>query len=497
MTPFLACHRITKRYGNIVANDCVDFDLFPGEVHALVGENGAGKSTLVGCMYGLVQPEEGEIRIEGQPVRIQHPRDALALGIGLVQQHFVLIPPLSVAENIVLGSEASRGLHFKRREAEQVVSELCEKFGLDLNPSEKVEVLSVAERQRVEIAKALYRRARLLILDEPTAVLTPQESRALLANLADLRSQGLGIILITHRVPETLSIADRVTVLRRGQVVLHQKADTLTERELAEAIVGEHNAPDIHTRANPGEPLVQVNRLTTKPGPRGLGLQDISFSIRRGEILGVAGVSGNGQQELVDAMLGLLPIAEGLYTIGETNLVGASTKAIRQSGVACILQDRRSQGLLLSSSITENIYLGHKHPDERWGFVSPNHRAQETQRRIKKFEIAAPGPDTPVAALSGGHQQRVVAARELAIQPIFVIAHDPTRGLDVRAAGRVRNMILETCESGASVLLISSDLDEILTMATKVVVLYDGCVRATLDAKSITAEDLGRAMTGM
>jgi simple sugar transport system ATP-binding protein len=497
MRPFLACRGITKRYGSIVANDRVDFDVSPGEVHALVGENGAGKSTLVACAYGLLQPDEGEIQVEGRPVRIRHPSDALALGIGLVQQHFVLVPPLTVTENIVLGAEPQRGVAFRRQESERNVADLCAKFSLDLDPREKVERLSVAERQRVEIAKALYRRARLLILDEPTAVLTPQESRSLLANLAALRSQGLAIILITHRVPEALSIADRVTVLRRGRVVLHEKAACLSTGQLAEAIVGEHKPTEIHSCTSPGEPLVVVSNLTSKPGARGLRLNNISFALRRGEILGIAGVSGNGQQELVDALLGLLPINQGSYMVGERNLARATTREIRQAGVACILQDRRSQCLLLSSSVTENLYLGHRRASERWGLVSPRDRAKEAQRRIEEFEIAAPGPDTPVAALSGGHQQRVVAAREMAGQPRFIIAHDPTRGLDIRAAGRLRSLLLQACESGAVVLLISSDLDEIISLANRVAVLYDGCIRGTFATRSITAEDLGRAMTGM
>lgn len=497
MTPFLACRGITKLYGTIVANDRVDFDVFCGEVHALVGENGAGKSTLVGCVYGLVEPDDGEIRVEGRPVLIQHPSDALTLGIGLVQQHFVLVPALSVAENIVLGAEPRRGVALRRQESERSVADLCAEFSLDLDPREKVENLSVAERQRVEIAKALYRRARLLILDEPTAVLTPQESRSLLANLSDLRAQGLAIILITHRIPEALSIADRVTVLRRGRVVLHQEADSLSTRQLAEAIVGEQKPPEIHSRSSPGAILVRIDNVVSKPGPRGLRLDHISLTLRRGEIVGVAGVSGNGQQELVDTLLGLLSMEEGTYVVGEKDLVGATTREIRKAGVASILQDRRSQGLLLSSTITENLYLGRPHPRERWGLVFRQDRAKEARRRIEEFEIAAPGPDTTVATLSGGHQQRVVAARELAGQPLFIIAHDPTRGLDVRAAARVRNLLQQACQSGAAVLLISSDLDEILSLATRVAVLYDGRIRALFSARSITAEDLGRAMTGM
>ncbi len=496
MTPLLACQGITKRYGAILANDRVDFDVNHGEIHALVGENGAGKSTLVGCIYGLVEPDEGEVRVDGIPAAIRHPKDALALGIGLVQQHFVLVPPLSVAENIVLGAEPRWGIDFDRRKAEQDVADLCEKFGLDLDPSEKVERLSVGERQRVEIAKVLYRKAQILILDEPTAVLTPHESRSLLENLVRLKEQGLAVVLITHRIPETLSVADRVTVMRRGRVVLCREIKDLSAEQLAEAIVGESLSHPVGARGTYGGSLVEIHELDTVSGTRGLALKGISLSLREGEVLGIAGVSGNGQQELVDALLGLLPITSGTYTLGGKSLVGRSTGEIRRKGVACILQDRQSQGLLLGSSITENLFLGRSLPEERWGWVSKEARNESARERIVSYEIAAPGPETPVAALSGGHQQRVVAARELGSLPRFLIAHDPTRGLDVRAAARVRQMLIRSSVSGAAVLLISSDLDEILTLADRVAVLYDGRIRAIYGTEEVSAEELGRAMTG-
>ncbi|HPO10944.1 MAG TPA: ATP-binding cassette domain-containing protein, partial [bacterium] len=329
-TPLLACQGITKRYGAILANDRVDFDVNHGEIHALVGENGAGKSTLVGCIYGLVEPDEGEVRVDGIPAAIRHPKDALALGIGLVQQHFVLVPPLSVAENIVLGAEPRWGIDFDRRKAEQDVADLCEKFGLDLDPSEKVERLSVGERQRVEIAKVLYRKAQILILDEPTAVLTPHESRSLLENLVRLKEQGLAVVLITHRIPETLSVADRVTVMRRGRVVLCREIKDLSAEQLAEAIVGESLSHPVGARGTYGGSLVEIHELDTVSGTRGLALKGISLSLREGEVLGIAGVSGNGQQELVDALLGLLPITSGTYTLGGKSLVGRSTGEIRR-----------------------------------------------------------------------------------------------------------------------------------------------------------------------
>jgi len=498
MKPLLACRGICKRFGNVVANDHVDFDLFSGEVHALVGENGAGKSTLVGCVYGLLEPDEGMIEINGAPVRIRHPSDALDLGIGLVQQHFVLIPALTVAENIVLGIEPGGRLRFRRREAEQKVADLSERFGLSLDPRERVVNLSVAEQQQVEIAKALYRRARVLILDEPTAVLTPQESRRLLQNLANLRAQGLAVVFITHRIPETLSVADRVTVLRRGRVVLHDNRQSLSEGQLAEAIVGEHETFEVTKRNQPADVLVRLANVYSEPGRRGVRLQDVSFDLRRGEILGVAGVSGNGQQELVDTLLGLLNIPAGTYHVAGRDLTKATTERIRQGDVeiACILQDRRSQGLLLSFPVTENLFLGRKHASEAWGLISPSDRKRQAQELVRRFEIAVPTVDAPVAALSGGHQQRVITARELSGDPSFVIAHDPSRGLDVRAASRVRRLLVEVCERGSAVLLVSSDLDEIITLADRIAVLFEGRIRMILPAGSVTLEELGKAMTG-
>ncbi len=499
MTALLACRQICKRFGSIVANDGIDFDLVPGEIHALVGENGAGKSTLVGCIYGLHQPDSGQIEIDGSPEQICHPREALGLGIGLVQQHFVLVPPLTVTENIVLGTEPHRGVRFDRQAARKEIAELSERFGLSLDPGERVQNLSVAERQQVEIARALYRRARILMLDEPTAVLTPQESRQLLENLSQLREQGLAIVLITHRIPETMSVADRVTVLRRGRVVLHDRRENLTDSRLAQAIVGEYETLETTKNNQPGKVLVQLDHVCSEPGSRGVALRDISLDLRSGEIVGVAGVSGNGQQELVDALIGILPMTGGKYCVAGRDLTNATTNRIRQSDVeiACILQDRRTQGLLLSFSVTDNLFLGRTAPNEKWGIISQRERQTQACELIRRFEIAAPSPETPAAALSGGHQQRVIAARELSGDPCLIIAHDPTRGLDVRAASRVRNLLLEACDRGAAILLISSDLDEIMTVADRIAVLYEGGIRAILPADSATSEELGKAMAGV
>lgn len=498
--PFVELNGITKRFPGIVANAGVTVVVQQGEIHALVGENGAGKTTLMRILYGLYQPDEGQILIQGRPVRIDSPRAALVHRIGMVHQNFMLIPRFTVTENVILGSEPTGSLgQLQMADAQRRVGVLCAQYGFALNPAAVVGALSVGEQQRVEIIKVLYRGADLLILDEPTAVLAPQEVDELFANLRTLRAQGKTIVFISHRLDEVLAIADRITVMRRGQVIATTPAVGMTKPKLAETMVGRPVLLDISVPPiAPGEVRLEARSFSTAPAGGGRTIRSISLAIRAHEIYGIAGVEGNGQSELVEALVGLRPIAGGHLVIDGEDVTHQSTRAIRLLGVAHIPEDRHRRGLVLPMTVWENGILGHH---ARREFVTRgllNHAAIDAfvHQEISEFDIRVTGPDVPAFALSGGNQQKLIIAREFSFSPKVLIAAQPTRGLDIGATEFVLRRLLEARDAGMAVLLVSASLEELLTLADRVGVMYGGELVAEFPRGGASPTELGSYMTG-
>jgi simple sugar transport system ATP-binding protein len=497
--PVLELRGITKRFPGIVANDHIDFELLPSEVHALLGENGAGKSTLMNVLYGLYHPDEGEIRIRGEPVRMSSPHDAIARGIGMVHQHFMLIPVMTVTENIVLAEEPTyAGVLLDIDGAMRRVRELSERFGLAVDPAARIQDITVAQQQRVEILKALYRGAEILILDEPTAVLTPQEARELFAVIESLRSQGKSIIFISHKLNEVLEIADRITVLRRGKKVDTVPREGATEEGLARLMVGREVLLRVAKGpAQPGEPLLEVEELQVFDD-RGLeAVRGVSFNARAGEIVGIAGVDGNGQTELIDALAGLRKIAQGRVLLGHQEFTGASADARLDAGLGHIPEDRHRRGLVLEFTLAENLAL-HEYDDEpfsKWGWLFPRRIVAWARKLLQQFDVRGGGPQTRASALSGGNQQKVVVAREVGRNPKVLIAAQPTRGLDVGAIEFVHRRLVEERDGGRAVLLVSLELDEVMSLSDRILVMYEGQLVGEFGPDA-TEEELGIAMTG-
>jgi general nucleoside transport system ATP-binding protein len=498
-TPVLELRGVTKRFPGVLANDRIDFDLRRGEVHALLGENGAGKSTLMNVLYGLYHPDEGEIRIDGKRVSIGSPREAIDHGIGMVHQHFMLIPVMTVAENIVLASEPTRGrLLFDYEAAKARVRELSTPFGLAVDPDARIEAITVGQEQRVEILKALYRGAEILILDEPTAVLTPQEAGELFQILDGLKSQGKSIIFISHKLNEVLEVADRITVLRRGKKIETREREGATEAELARAMVGREVLLRVEKGdAKPGETLLEVRDLRVVD-ERGLeAVRGVSFEVRSGEIVGIAGVDANGQSELIDAITGLRPVASGTVVVGGSDVTDASTRDVLDAGVGHIPEDRHVRGLVLDFSLAENLALEdyRKPPDSRFGWLFPGRLIARARRLLREFDVRGGQPQTRAAALSGGNQQKVVIAREVSRDPRVLLAAQPTRGLDVGAIEFVHRRLVEQRDEGRAVLLISLELDEILSLSDRILVIYEGQIVAEYPP-DVSEEEVGIAMTG-
>ncbi|WP_437966540.1 ABC transporter ATP-binding protein [Sorangium sp. So ce260] len=506
MTTVLEARGITKRFSGVVANDGVDLDLREGEIHALLGENGAGKSTLMNILYGLVRPDAGELRRSGRPVSLRSPSDAIALGIGMVHQHFMLIPVFTVAENIVLGAEPVRGglrgglLHRARASAE--VRELSARYGLDVDPDARVEDLPVGVQQRVEIIKALYRKAEILILDEPTAVLTPQEAEELFRVLRGLTARRVSVLFITHKLREVLAVADRVTVMRAGKVVGAAIPAETDERGLAATMVGREVVLQVSkSPASPKAVVLEVERLGVA-GRRGSGgdaVREVSFSVREGEILGIAGVQGNGQTELVEAITGLSPARDGRVLLRGRDVTRALPRALIERGVSHVPEDRQRHGLVLSYSIADNLVLCtyDKAPFAVRGVLRDDAREENARRLIKTYDIRAPGPGTPVSALSGGNQQKVILAREMSRPVELLVASQPTRGVDVGSIEHIHREIVAARDAGAAVLLVSAELDEILALSDRIAVMYRGGIVATRDAGEVTRTELGMLMAGV
>ena len=490
---------ITKRFPGIVANDHVDLDLRRGEVLALLGENGAGKSTPMNILYGLYHPDEGEIRVKGEPVKMSSPREAIARGIAMVHQHFMLIPVMTVAENVVLASEPrTGGVLLDYDAARKRVRDLASGFGFAIDPDALIQDITVGQQQRVEILKALYRRADILILDEPTGVLTPQEAVELFGILETLKREGMSIIFISHKLNEVLDIADRITVLRRGKIVDTIPAEGATEEGLARLMVGR----EVLLRVEKGAPAVKESFLRVEDlhvrDERGLEkVRGVSFDVRGGEIVAIAGVDGNGQTELIDAITGLTKPETGRVLVEGKEMTGASARHHFEMGVGHIPEDRQRRGLVLDFSIAENIGLHdfRTPPASRFGWLSPRRLIEKARRLIREFDVRGGGPKTPAGALSGGNQQKVILAREIDRNPRALVAAQPTRGLDVGAIEFVHRQLVEERDAGHAVLLVSLELEEVLSLADRILVMYEGEIVGEFPPTA-TEEELGVAMTG-
>ena len=489
---------IVKRFPGVVANDHVTFVARRGEIHALLGENGAGKSTLMNILSGLYRPDEGEIYINGKRVDFHSPRDAIEAGVGMVHQHFRLVPTLTVVENVILGLDEPR-FHLNLDQARAKIGALAEQYGLKTDPDAYIWQLSVGEQQRVEIIKALYRGAQILILDEPTAVLTPQETEELFRTLHRMAEQGHTIIFISHKLDEVMAIADRVTVLRAGKVVATVDIGEVTKATLAEMMVGRPVIFRIEKPAiEPGEEVLRVENLHVR-NDKGLpALRGVSFVVRKHEIVGIAGVSGNGQTELAEALYGLRTIDEGRIILYGQDITRASTRQIIRQGVAQIPEDRHKEGSLGGMSLSENLIMKNyrrkpvsRGPLINWGFVREFARGL-----VKRFNIAAPGIQTKARLLSGGNLQKLILARELSSEPSLIIAMHPTQGLDVGATESVRKLLIEERNKGAGILLISEDLDEVMQLSDRILVIYEGEIMGEVPGDAADRNLIGLMMAG-
>jgi ABC-type uncharacterized transport system ATPase subunit len=490
---------ITKRFPGVVANADVNIAVRPGTVHAIVGENGAGKSTLMKILYGMQRPDEGTIRVDGADVVFQTPADAIRAGIGMVHQHFMLADNLTVLENVVLGNEPRAGAFLDFKAAKAKIAEISASYGLDVDPDRLVDDLGVGERQRVEILKVLYRGARILILDEPTAVLVPQEVDELFGNLRELKAEGLTILFISHKLDEVLSVADDITVIRRGTTVASVQPSQVSARELAELMVGSAlPVPELRESTVTSDVVLDVAGLTLVDADGRAVLDDISFTIHAGEVLGIAGVEGNGQAELVAALMGIRPPTSGTVTLRDRVITQLSTRERREAGMAYIPEDRHRQGMLLEATLWENRILGHQttKPNVRGPLIDRRAAREDTRRIVEEYDVRTPGIDVLGAALSGGNQQKLIVGREMSGNPALLIASHPTRGVDVGAQAAIWEHIRRARADRLAVLLISADLDELIGMSDRLAVILRGRLVSAHDPKTVTPTDLGSAMTG-
>lgn len=499
MEPILRMVKVTKRFPGVLANDRVNLDIHAGEIHALLGENGAGKTTLMNILYGLYRADEGEVTCYGRPVRFNSAKDAIKTGIGMIHQHFMLIPVHSVVENIVMGMKTGPGILLHLKKAEQEIRALSRRYGLEVDPQAKVWELSVGAQQRVEIIKALYRKVQILIMDEPTAVLTPQEVEELFVILQDLAREGMSIILITHKLSEVMSVSDRVTVLRDGKVVSTVKTSETNEKELARLMVGRDVSfiPN-KTKVEPGPVRFELRNVGTRNRRKVPVLRDVSLTVRAGEIVGVAGVDGNGQSELAEVITGLYPLEAGEVLLDGQRISGLSPRGITERGVAHIPEDRHRRGLVLEFTVAENCILKDffRAPYVRRGFLDRRRIEEQARGLIERFGIRTPGTNTPVSNLSGGNQQKTVVARELSRNPRLLIAMQPTRGVDVGSIENIHAQILRERELGAAILLISTELSEILALSDRILVMYKGEIKGELPGDRAEAHELGMMMAG-
>lgn len=494
---------ITKRFGEVLANDRVSFSVTPGTIHAIVGENGAGKSTAMRIAYGFYTADSGEILINGQVRQIRTPHDAIALGIGMVHQHFMLLEPMTVAENIVLGAEPGNALSLDLRKAADEIRRVSDEFRLSVDPNAVIETLSVGQQQRVELLKALYRHAQILILDEPTAVLTPQEVEEFFAILRGMRAQGKTIVIITHKLSEVLAISDEVTVMRDGQVVGNVKTSETDAAELARMMVGREvllrvEKPD----AKAGAAVLSLRNLSVLGRDGSKRLDNISFEVRAGEIVGVAGVEGNGQTELIEVLAGLVPGANVTGSIGfqGRDITRLSARTRKELGIAHVPEDRHRRGLLLDFSLAENTILGvhYRKPAVDASNIMLNQKGiqQRTAQVIRDFDVRPPNAALPARALSGGNQQKLIIGREFELPPKLLLVSQPTRGVDIGAIEFIHRKIVAMRDAGCAVLLVSAELEEVTALSDRLLVIHEGKIAGEVDPKVTTNEEIGLMMTG-
>ncbi|MCJ7701389.1 MAG: ABC transporter ATP-binding protein [Anaerolineales bacterium] len=495
----LEVRNITKRFPGVLANDHVNFTLKKGEIHALLGENGAGKSTLMNVIYGLYSADEGEFFLDGKQAEIRNPHDAIDAGVGMVHQHFMLVPVFSVVENIILGSEVTKGVSLDIRTARRKIRKLSQDYGLEVDPDAIVEDLPVGIQQRVEIIKALYRQASILVLDEPTAVLTPQEAEDLFRIMRELTDRGVSIIFITHKLKEVLAVSDRITVMRRGQVVGTTTPGETDEQGLAEMMVGREVILEvIKSPAKPQDVVLEVRGLTALDERDVEVVKNVSLEVIAGEILGIAGVQGNGQTELVEILTGLRSVSSGSFKLNGEVMPFDNPRRLTESGISHIPEDRQKHGLVLPYSIADNLVLCTYYKPPFANGIQRNEEAiiQNAEKLVEQFDVRTPGALVPAGNLSGGNQQKVIVARELSRPVKLLIANQPTRGLDVGSIEYIHSQIILMRDQGAAVLLISAELDEIRSLADRISIIYHGEIVATVDTDQVTKSDLGLLMAG-
>ncbi len=496
--PAIELRDIVKRFPGVVANDGVDLTVQPGTIHAIVGENGAGKSTLMKTLYGAHQPNEGTISVNGEQMVFHSPKDAIAVGIGMVFQHFMLAANFTVWENIVLGQEPGTGVSLNAREARSRLIELGEQYGLQVDPDELVSELGVGEKQRVEILKVLYRGANILILDEPTAVLVPQEVDELFDSLRDLTAHGSTVIFISHKLDEVLKYADAITVIRRGKTVGEvPDPSSVTSHELAEMMVGsELPTPETRDSTVTDIPMLELRGVTVRSGARAL-VDDVSFTVHKGEVVGIAGVEGNGQSELINAIMGLTA-ARGTILLDDRDISKLTTQRRRSLGIGYISEDRQKDGLVLPFLIWENAALGHQSdaPYAKGPWIDKAGSRRQTDKIVEEFDVRTPGIEVPMFTLSGGNQQKLVVGREMTATPKALVAAHPTRGVDVGAQAGIWDFLRNARADGLATLLISADLEELIGLSDRLLVMLRGKVVAELDPSTVTPSELGSYMTG-
>lgn len=499
VVPVVELNNITKRFPGIVANDAISLKLMKGEIHALLGENGAGKSTLMNILFGLYQPDEGFIKVQGSEVFIDSPNRAIELGIGMVHQHFKLVQPFTVTENIILGMEPKKGLNVDIKTAQDKVRRLSEQYGLRVDPKARIEDISVGMQQRVEILKTLYRGADILIFDEPTAVLTPQEISELMVIMRNLVKEGKSIILITHKLKEIMEIADTVTIIRRGKVIGSIASKDANPQILAEKMVGRDVSFKVEKKeVRLGEPALQVKNLVVRNQQGLAALKEISFEVKAGEILGIAGVDGNGQSELIEALTGLRSIDSGQVLLTGSDITNHTPREISEAGLSHIPEDRHKHGLVLDFSMSENMVLEtYFHPAyNKVGFLNYEAIDRHAEALIKQFDVRTPSIYNKARSLSGGNQQKAIIAREIHKNPNLLIAAQPTRGLDVGAIEFVHRQLIEQRNKGKAVLLISFELDEIMNVSDRIAVIYEGQIVGEVLPQETNDQEIGLLMAG-
>ena len=494
----LELKNISKTFGSVVANDDVSINIKKGTIHAIVGENGAGKSTVMRIAYGFYTADSGEISVDGKLVQIKTPHDAIALGIGMVHQHFMLVDTMTVAENIILGAETGSAANLDLDRANADILKLSNELGLGVNPKALIEDISVGAQQRVELLKALYRKAELLILDEPTAVLTPQEVEEFFGILRQMRERGKTIVIITHKLEEVLAISDEVTVMRDGKTVGNVATSETNAKDLARMIVGRDVLLRVEkTDANPKDVVLNVKNLSVK-SKHGAALNDVSFNVRAGEIIGIAGIEGNGQTELIEAIAGLIAIDKGKIELANTDISTLSVRRRTEMGIAHVPEDRHKRGLLLDSDLEENAILGvhYRPPVTSGGFMNSTAIETRTKEIIKNFDVRPPNAELAAKNLSGGNQQKLIIGREFELNPKLLLVSQPTRGVDIGAIEFIHRKLIALRDAGSAILLVSAELEEVTALADRLFVIYKGKFVGEVNPKTASVEEIGLLMTG-